>query len=144
MRTEFLHDYNKVREIYLSDETFRAKSGIQLAVEDTGKMECLCLLTYSIFLYLDYLYEKVTPEIMSNYIKKMKEYQFHGRTSQLHLVNCTKIKIEDGYSKPLTLALESQIHNEKIMFEVFIPLLNLARFKDLEAKMIDIFYQETR
>lgn len=119
-RNKFITNFRPIREA-LAEDTYFMMIGGGGAYEEPGGMESTARLLYSVYLYLDF-FDNFTIETMKDYLFMMCKYQLYGQTFEYHLVNTTKLKMDEKYPQPWYYCESSNIHNEGLMSDVFLAL----------------------
>lgn len=103
------------------DEAFLNVGGAN-ANETKDGLLVTVLVTYSVYLYLKYK-DELCVSNMQEYFFEINKYFYHTNTYEYHIVNCARLKLEEGYGKPLSYCEMLRVCNMELRKSVFDALM---------------------
>ena len=114
-------DFESLAEKLSKDETFLNVGGAN-ANETKDGLLVTVLVAYSVYLYLKHNDELCVSNIQE-YFFEMNKYFYLTNTYEYHIVNCARLKLEEGYGKPLSYCEMLRVCNMELRKSVFDALM---------------------
>lgn len=134
-------DFSDIIDYLQNHHNFLRQGGASAAEEN--KLKQLSFFLYSIYLYLEY-FNKANYNEMNEYIKKMADYAYLGKTYEYHAVNCATLKLEYDYPEPSYYSELTGVHDQLYVYDIFLGLLSVTRNPDALKHILKVFDRETK